>query len=159
MNKLSVAILMLMSVAARADVDAWFATGVIGAAWGATVNQVQARHPGGVAWPNDGPLSSEGYIYDVAGEFAVLGVNYPVTRVYFGFSKDNKLDRAMFHFRYSDSDEVLYSIAEVLGHDYEVRDEKTTRIFTWKPGNRAAVKLSISTDPNLPWAYLGVRRR
>jgi len=159
MKKLSVAVLMFMSVAARADVDAFFATEVVNVRWGSTLQQIQAAHPGGAAWPNDGPLSSEGHVYDVAGEFRVLGLNFPAHTVDFCFSKDDKLDRAILHFRYADRDDVLYSLAEVLGQDYDVRDEKLTRVFRWKAGRQSAVKLSISTDPRLPWAYLSVYRR
>jgi len=159
MMKLSVAILFLVSAAAHADVDAYFATGVLEVPWGASVQQTRAAHPGGMVWPNRNYNADEGHIYEAVGEFRPLGLNHPARHVQFIFSRDDKLIRVSIHLPYADRDEVLYGIAQVLGQDYEVRDEKFSRIYSWKAGRHSDVELVISNDPSRPWAYLYVRGR
>ena len=73
------------------------------------------------------------------------------------FSKENQLERVFFHFKVVDRDAALYSIAEVLGHDYTVRDEMRSRLFEWKSGRRSFARFVIGAGPEFPWAYFGVR--
>ncbi len=159
MMKIMVAIGLLVSTAAHADVDAYFAAGVLNVPWGSTVQQTRSAHPDGVVWPNKNHTADDGYIYEVDGEFRVLGLNYPARHAQFKFSKDDRLNWASIHFPYADRDEVLYSIAQVLGQNYEIRDELNSRVFAWKPGLYAVAELVISSDARLPWAYLRLHRK
>ncbi|WP_116810943.1 hypothetical protein [Steroidobacter cummioxidans] len=156
MIKVVFAVLMLWATTASADVDAHFSTGVLGARWGTTLDQVQVMYPGGASWPNGGERGGE-IVYSVPGDFRVLALDIPVPLVHFIFSKENALTRAVLHFRYSDREEVLYGTALVLGQDYSIRDEASARVFQWKPGKASYVGIEIGSGPQFPWAFLGVR--
>jgi len=138
-------------------VDVYFADGAFGVEWGATLQQVQAAHPGGTAWRQRDEEGIGEVVYAVTGDFRVLGTDAPVILVHFVFTKENKLQRMFFHFRYADREAALYAIAEILGQDYSTRDEDGARTFGWRRGRASLAKFEIGSSPQFPWAFLAVR--
>jgi hypothetical protein len=151
------ALLILWCAPALADVDAHFANWVAGYGWGTSLQQIQAKYPGGFAWPNKGSEAKEEVVYAVSGSFALPGVETPSPLVQFIFSKDNELQRVFFHFKPADRDTVLYQIAQQLGQDYLIRDQAMSRQFEWKRGRMVFARYEIGSGPEFPWAFLGIK--
>lgn len=157
MWKLALALFLCASTAS-AGIDELFPEGALGVVWGATLQQVEAAHPGGLAWPaRDSQYDS--IVYAVPGQPQMLGLGAPVKLVQFVFTRDNKLRTIVFHFTYSDRDAALYQAGELLGHDYSVKDEAMARQFRWKPGRATEGVLAIGTSALQPWVHLGLQAR
>lgn len=154
MWKSAIVFLVCMSATA-ASVDDAFITRALGVSWGATLQQVQSAHPGGLTWPVKG--DSEGIAYVVPGDSQRLGVATPVKLVQFLFTKDNELRTIFIHFAYSDRESALYDVAEQLGHDYDVKDEAGVRKFCWKPGKTTQAQFEVGSSTMQPWAHLGLQ--
>jgi hypothetical protein len=151
-------LLVLFWVAtATADVDAHFGKGALNAAWGSTLQSVQAMYPGGTAWPQKEEDGVGEVVYAVSGNFRVLGMDLKPSLVHFVFTKQDQLQRAFFHFRFNDREAALYEIAQVLGQDYSIRDEAGSRAFTWKEGQASFAKFEVSSHPQFGWCLLAVR--
>lgn len=157
MSKTLRVLLVFFCASTWADVDSQFGSGVAGCGWGDTLQQVQAKHPGGFAWPNQGNEFKGEVVYAVTGAFVIAGVETASPLVHFVFSKDNELQRAFFHFKPADRDIVLYQVAQLLGQDYSIRDQAASREFDWKRGRTSFARFEIGNGPDMPWVYLGVR--
>jgi hypothetical protein len=154
--KAVIALLMFWTTAASAEVDAYFSNGVLGAKWGARLDEVRAIYPGGTTWPNGLEQRNGELVYSVSTNVKVLALEIPISLVQFTFSRDNALNGAFLYFRYEDREAALYGIALALGQDYSIRDEADARTFKWKPGTASFAKFEVGNGPQFPWSFLGV---
>src|SRR5215831_7673620 len=130
MHKFVLWILMICSFSAVAGVDERFASGAIGAEWGATLQEVQAAYPNGLSWPGIDKDLADTVVYEVAGDPRMLGTHTPIRLVQFSFSSENKLTRIDFHFSFSDRDNAVYDVAEMLGQDFSTTELPRGRRLT-----------------------------
>ena len=111
-----VAMLLGLSPAYAGKVDDHFGTGPLGLAWGAPLEVVQAKYPGGLTFPT---VESQGtfFAYEVELSARSFGLENENVHVHFRFGKDERLRRVTFLFDYDGRDEVLYRVGEVLGQN------------------------------------------
>lgn len=130
MQKLFFVVALLWAATATAEIDAHFGTGALNAAWGSTLQSLQATYPGGTTWPQKEADRIGEVVYAVAGNFHLLGTALNAGLVHFVFTKQNQLQRVFFHFRFDDRESAFFEIAQVLGQDYSIRDEAGVRAFS-----------------------------
>src|SRR3990172_9027759 len=116
-----VSLVLACSAAHAAKVEEVFGQGVLGLAWGATLQEAQAKLPNGFTWETS---RSQGhyFAYELSTNSDLFGPELPAIKIHLYFDKKERLHAASFFYSYAQSNELLYRAGELLGQDFKSSD-------------------------------------
>lgn len=134
-------------------VDDVFGPGVFGVSWGATLESVQARFPAGYTWATV-KTRDTAFAHEARVESTLFGLGQPAVLVQFLFDDSEKLHAAHIFYTHDRNQDVLYQIAQTLGHDYETESTKREATHMWKSQSKIGVVLTIGHGNSHKWTIL-----
>ena len=160
MSRLTLLAILLVCTTTQATAgDQHFADGVLGIAWGETLQNVQATFPRGDTWSTAEGTDKLYFTYQAHVERQLFGLDPSNVLVHFNFDRDERLAVVHFLFSYSQRDNVLYRLGETLGHDYDSSNGKNETIFRWKAQATPYVVLRLGNKVPHAWAILTIDGR
>ena len=150
-----VTMLMGLSTAHAGKVDDQFGNGPLGLAWGAPLEVVQAKHPGGLTWRSQ-EAHGTFFVYEVDLNAKSFGLEDQNVHTHFEFGKDERLRKVSLMFDYDRRDDVLYKLGELLGQDYLPTSTDNGTRYAWRAKNGLSVALNIGKTRKLGWVVLHV---
>jgi hypothetical protein len=137
------------------SIDDVFGTGVFGIPWGASLESVQARFPAGYTWETAKIFNTD-FVHEARIDSALFGLGMPSVLVQFAFDESQKLHAAHIFYTHDRNKDVLYQIAQTLGHDYTTNSTKRETSHTWKSRSKLNVALDIGHGSPNKWTILKV---
>jgi hypothetical protein len=136
-------------------VDNVFGPGVFGVPWGASLESVQARFPAGYTWETT-RIHNTDFVHEARVESTLFSLGQPAVLVQFAFDESEKLHAAHIYYTHDRNQDVLYQIAQTLGHDYTTRSTKRETTHMWRSQSKLGVALYMGHGGPYKWTRLTV---
>ncbi len=140
------------STSHAASIDTVFGAGVVGVPWGASLESVQTRFPAGYTWP----YLPSNFVHETRIESTLFDLGTPAVLVQFVFDKSETFHTAHIFYTHDRSQDVLYQIAQILGHDYATNSTKYETTHTWRSRSKLSATLNIGNGGPYWWTILTI---